>query len=548
MREHHDGSGTSHKLLAALMVGLLLLVGCSGPDDGAPDSDGGSPGGVEDPDSTPDEGETGDDSQAGGERLVLSLSHIGGENLDPSLGAARSKTYLEAVFDYLVGCDANAEPDTETGVAQDWSTSDDSTVWTFDLRDGVTFSNGEELTAEDVKFSLEYFMREASVSANAGLLRELIASVEAPDDNQVVITTTEPYGFLAYDLSCIYGVEGMILPKDYIEENGEDTFAEEPVGSGPYTVSDQSAGSYIELSRVDDYWRMEPLWETIRLELTPDPDTRISQLQTGEADVVDVSRERAPTLEDEFGIHTREGAETVFGWLNNTWEGVLANPDIREAMTISIDRQSIVDNLFQGQAEASGAAMYGSYAVGFESFQPPEYDPERAQELVENSGETDPSITLYSFERPGVPEVQQLAEVLASAWSNIGINVEIVPTEYGTYRGMVQQAETQNSASVMSVSNTPLWLNLYQLFGAEGLLSSVRDDQFEAKVSELAETIPPEEFGEVQREAAEYLRDNYYVVPLVEAGAVYAANPSKVSSWELGKASFDVGLKGLYTP
>ena len=221
------------------------------------------------------------------------------------------------MFDYLVGTTPDGQPSTSGGIATKWENSPDYKRWTFHLRKGVKFHNGDDLTSEDVKFSLQRAIGKRSTTGYAGPLRTLIQDIETPAPDRVVIVTKEPTLIIPTYLSRSLSTEGMVLPKKYIEANGDDAFARKPVGSGPFKFVEQVTGSHIKMTAVDNHWRIgTPKYKNVTFRLVPEETTRIALLRRGEVDVADVSRERVKELEKEaFPVHFRKDEAILSMWV-----------------------------------------------------------------------------------------------------------------------------------------------------------------------------------------------------------------------------------------
>jgi len=131
----------------------------------------------------------------------------------------------------------------------------DGITWTFNLRKGVKFHDGVEVTAKDVKFSIEQTMLPDSSSVNASFIRRDVKSIEVKDPYTVVIHCKKPAIFLPDLLGNMEGLDGMIVPKDYYEKVGKDGFIKRPIGSGPYKWAFPDVGSFIKLEATDKHWR-----------------------------------------------------------------------------------------------------------------------------------------------------------------------------------------------------------------------------------------------------------------------------------------------------
>src|SRR5216117_4327963 len=169
--------------------------------------------------------------------LTVALSSFSAETLDPALQGHNVKYYLSLMFEYLVGVTPDGQPSQAGGLASKWESSADHKRWTFQHRKGVKFHDGSDMTSEDVKFSLQRAMSKRSTTGYAGPLRTLIADIETPAPDRVVIVLKESTLIIPTYLSRSLSTEGMVVPKKYIEANGDDLLPASPSAPAPTSSS-----------------------------------------------------------------------------------------------------------------------------------------------------------------------------------------------------------------------------------------------------------------------------------------------------------------------
>ena len=351
------------------------------------------------------------------------------QSMDPQI---QNDTTSEQVVKMLYNTLLKFEDDgTVVGdLAESWSVSEDKLTWTFNLKQGVKFHNGKELTSADVKATFD-----RALNAEAGGLRtteiiKMFTAVEAPDPYTVTITTDGPYGPME-SLMCNMSLG--IMDADYIEKYGLDlgTSVEGENGTGPFKVVSWERDQEIVVERFDDYFGTPAKLKTVVYTVIPEAASRVIALETGEVDVIDkptdedLARLEADT--ENFTVLRKPTiSQRLFRFGCN--DPIISNTKVRQAIVYAIDRQAIIDALFTGSAYPSTAPL-APVTFGYSDLGEIEQDLELAKSLLAEAGYPDGFDTkIVTTERyqNGI----ELAEIISQQLAEIGINAEIEVWEW----------------------------------------------------------------------------------------------------------------------
>ncbi|MBI4611758.1 MAG: ABC transporter substrate-binding protein [Candidatus Rokubacteria bacterium] len=490
--------------------------------------------------------------------LTIALSSFSTEILDPVLGGHIVKFYLSLIFDYLVGVTPDGQPSKDNGVASRWEASPDHKRWTFHLRKGIRFHNGDALTADDVKFSLLRAMGKRSTTGYAGPLRALVQDIETPAPDRVVIVTKEPTLIIPPYLSRVLSTEGMILSKKYLEAKGDDHFARAPIGSGPYRFVEQVTGSHVKLEAVEGHWRLgTPKFKTVTFRLIPEETTRVAILRRGEADIIEISRDRVKEVErGGFPIFMRKDDSLLQMWWVQPWENTpVKDRRVREALNISIDRKELAATIFGGMADP-GAIPFGlSWAFPDVNFKMTAdvaypYDPARAKKLLAEAGYGGGfPIEFYAFQLPGLPEGKAMAEAVAGYWQKIGVQPKLVPVDYGAFRKKWLDQSIPGAVGYYNMANRD-WIGTYALIEKMAYTPSktttTKDPEIDGMVREVLRQTDREKINTLMRNIFLRLRSEHLGGPLVYLHTPYAAS-KKITKWNPGSVMYDLNIDELVT-
>ena len=270
-------------------------------------------------------------------------------------------------------------------LAESWSASPDGLVHDFVLRKGLRFHNGEPVTADDVKFSLERYR-----GAFARDLKDRIAGVDTPDARRVRVRLKRPWpDFMTYYASLATGA-GWVVPRKYVEKVGDEGFKKAPIGAGPYKFVSFTPGVELVLEAFEQHWRSVPHVKRLILKAMPDDATRLLALRRGEVDIAYAIR---GTLAEELrrspGLTLKPVLAQVTHWIYfpDQWDPKSPWHDrrVRLAASHAIDRQSMNQAETMGFAKLTGSIVPPSFEFYWEPPRPA-YDPARSRQLLAEAG------------------------------------------------------------------------------------------------------------------------------------------------------------------
>ena len=397
-----------------LLLGLLsaVLCGCGGGSA----------------DKTPEGGQTSGSSEPAAQpaadhpnEITVGIAQDLDESLDPHKAvAAGTKEVMFNVFEGLMK--PTPEGDLIPAVAEKYEVSDDQLVYTFTIRDGIKFHNGQPVTAGDVVNSITRCIEPSEAGVLAVEPLSAVEKVTGMDERTVQIRLKEPNTeFLAY-------LTLAILPAEY---DGQDTA---PVGTGPFKFVSRAAQDNIVLERFDDYWGEKAYLDKVTYKIIENADSILMSLQSGAVDLfAHLTSTQVAQLGDEFNIE--EGTMNLVQamYLNHA-EKPFDDVRVRQALCCAIDRQQILDLAFDGYGSLIGSSMYPAFGKYFDDSLTNYYthDVEKAKALLADAGYPDGfsmTITVPSNYQPHIDTAQVIVEQL----KEVGITAEILPVTWESW-------------------------------------------------------------------------------------------------------------------
>lgn len=407
------GSRRLVALTAGLAIACIVLAGCGGSGSN-------------------------DDAEAGAEHLRVLLA-AQPATLDPIVGSRSAQVVWATILEPLIDMDEQLEP-TDTGLVTGWSRPDETT-WTFEVRPGVTFSNGEAADAAAVANTL-LLTRDTPASQLRSYFTN-VASVQAVDETTVVLTTTSPQYNLPELLTAVY-----LVPPEYYQEQGSEGFAAHPIGTGPYVWAGARAGRDISVSVNPDYWGDEPDNDGITFTWATEAAQRLALIQSGSVEVAFDLPPAQATEARQSGLQvvSTETAMKIIAFLDSTKEP-FDDPALREAAALAIDRDAIVNGIFDDQAVADGGLL--NVKPGEVPAQSVTPDPARAAQLV---GSASPSVDI-TYPPAQYTNIEQVAQAVGGSLEAAGFQVNYHPLDYGALVSRVIEGQVSGIAIFAGVPN-----------------------------------------------------------------------------------------------
>lgn len=444
-------------------------------------------------------------------------------NYNPLIGNSRSDYWItNLMYPHLlsIGDDGSKEAQ----LAVDWGYVDDTTGF-YEIRDDLTWSDGEPLTAEDVAFTMNAVKRDAPAGTFYGQLANF-ESAEAVSDTRVEITLTQPDSSIVEEI----GFWGNVVPQHVFEPAGSVAeFANDGsdggwVSAGPFLLTNVQVGQSYTLERVEDYPLVEggtPIPAKIVYRVFPDVNTEILALQSGEVDAIanSLPPSQVQQLQNTEGIEVVE--VTGLGYAHMTYN--MQNPDlakteVRQALAHAADYDAIRDVVLQGQAVSTGSSPLMPVLSKYydESITEYEYDPELSRELMREAGYTEGADgmfpvsfrLIYSLQDP---VTSQWAQLVKDGAAEAGIPIELQGMERNTYLARTNEGDYDIYAGNFAIMDDPV-TNFTLSYLPDGAINYtfVDDPALNALITEASATFDEDAKIEVMREAAKIVHDEVY--------------------------------------
>ena len=349
--------------------------------------------------------------------------------LDPRTGAASNYRVFYSIFDHLLDIDYVGDFSIIPSIATDWRRIDDVTL-EFTIRDDVVFQDGTPMTVEDVAFSLgpERMLNEdAPGHEQKTTFLPALAGVEIVDEDTLRLTTDAPSPVIVAQLAS-WGAP-IISQAAYERAGSWDAWVQAPVATGPYRLAEFRPDELARLEAHDDYWGGRPPARSITFRLVPEEAARVAGLVAGDYDIItNVSIDQIGTIEAADGVRVVGGdTPSIRGVLfDSETNPQLADPRVRRALGLAIDRDLLVESLWDGRVSVPNGPqtpiLRDLYIADHEG---PRFDPDAARALLTEAGYDGEMIPFRMVSADYYPSEFNTAQAIVQMWRDIGANVDL---------------------------------------------------------------------------------------------------------------------------
>lgn len=442
------------------------------------------------------------------------------KTLDPQNSTDNySQIAITQIYDRLF------EIDEKTGTAipslvESYKQLDDKTL-EIKLKKDIKFTNGELLTSEDVKFTIE----RAKSNPKVAHLYKMIKDIVILSDTEFQIITEEAFSPLLNHLS---HKSSSIINKKEVMKN-EEKYFENPIATGPYKVQSWSIGDNITLSANQNYYKGVPSIKTVVIKAVPEENSRVIGLETGEIDMsLDIPAISWDELEKSGKIKVYSAPSTTTGYIGlNIKSPLLSNKILRQAIALAVDKQSIVDTIYLGKTKIANQFLAPPVFGYNKNVKDGEFNPEKAKEILEKNGLIGTKLKIAVSS----PERVQVATIVQDQLKRIGLNLEIELLEWGTFLSQTGSGKTDMFIMGWGPSTYDADYGYYPNIHSSQIGSNGnRTFYSNPKVDELLEMARKESNNDKRKEyylsIQEILNDEVPLIPLYHGNVVYGATES----------------------
>jgi ABC-type transport system substrate-binding protein len=462
-------------------------------------------------------------------------------------------------------------------LATSWSVSPDGKVWTIKLREDVPFHHGDDtFGVSDFVFSFQLWTHPEAKTGWGPLWNTMLgpgndqhswevdelgktSTVEEVSDSEMILRLNRPELWVPFYASDTV-TDPLIYSLDYWQKNGEDGYAQNPVGTGPWRHVSYEQGAKLEYERAfEDHWRVNPDFETLTFFFAEEDLTRVAMLRAGEADIAEIPRELQGEIIDAGYAITQSTLPAFMVWIaiggqyledrrdpNDPNTNVL----VRRAMNHAIDRNAINEAFFDNKMELMANTGWHPTDITYDaSWEVPTYDPALAVQLLAEAGYAEgdgPKVEFMAGKLVGVPELTEIAVPIISWMEEVGFQVD---AQIGEFQPIRTRYKAREMNGVLWTHRTGFWpagRNMRAYFvspALDGGVFMLEDPHTEDLFDRWQNSVDEEERLNLMKAAGQYMYEQSATMPLGFLFAEFGINPNVIAEYSVNNSYFG-GMKG----
>lgn len=484
--------------------------------------------------------------------IVIAVTGIADEPIDP----ARSKTNIDRPMSDSLG-EALVWRDHQgklvPSLAKSWRLlpNTDNLGWEFKIHKGVKFWDGTEMTAEDVKFSLERAMKAETAYEGGPFMRSNIARIEIADSETIVVYSQKPTPWIPM---AVAGRGNAIISKARYEKVGEKAFGtiEGLLTTGEFKPVEHVKMRHFVMEANDNFFDPQrvPRVKKIKLAIVPELSTRLAMLQTGEADIIDgATGATINQIKADPKLKTAVSKMTAAYFLTpadlyHPEASPLKDKRVRQALAYAIDVDSIIKKIYFGEATPSVGMLY-PYDAGYDpTMKPWDYQLEKAKKLMAEAGYAAGfNVDLNGALTPSTPLCDKVLEAVAGYWGKLGVKVNLQIQEAGTYYAKYRDHAFHGFTAFSAPAIADGLVSMWYLAGTGQMYSFYSNKQMDEWLEAQKTELDPAKRAEIGKKIGHHWFDELVGIPIHHVNTVWGVGP-KVKEWKtLDYEPYTVGLE-----
>ena len=510
------------------------------------------------------------------DRLVVTGTVQAFESTDPYAMTPSSLPPVHPMYENLLQFDRNTLEYTPM-LAKSWKTSPDFSSVTFQLQEGVQWHKGYgEFTSEDVVNTYAKMVSEESVTTYVAQWKTFL-NPEVPESNFDIIGPKEitfnwAFPQLDWHLFVSRIIDFTIVSKAHLDAEGwVEGPRDNPIGTGPYQLLEHNLGEGYVYERVPyEHYRVTPDFPELEYKFTPEPTTRLAQLLAGEAHIAQLLPEQRKVAGDKgmVTVSTSVPSNTMYLLFAGQYleerpsydpNNPFLNKEVRQALNIAVNRTDIFEALFaptdelmpsifmhpsmipSGMTGPEWAPLYDERFKWYEENYV--YDPDKAKQLLADAGFPEGfTMKMYSYDRPAAPMAKDVVDAVALDWGRIGINVEIVETEFGAVRPLYRGRDEKNMGVATWIGTSrwdPLIWNRAGVHfiakwpdGKNASVGGFEHESQDARFARLLDSTDRVERGQLEIEMMDFVQQEFAYIPIAWIFNAFTYDPNVVAEYK----------------